>query len=142
MNGNLSFFGVIAVSMGLITDEELDVAIKIQEELLDAGEKKQLGDILKTAGHISATDIEIILAMQQTYDSVTEETRYGELAVVNGLVNQEQIDNALALQKGEMEGKTVGDILVELKQITPFQNHAILQSQERLRKAYESQRAG
>ena len=142
MNGNLSFFGVIATSMGLLTETELGAAVKLQEELLSRGENKRLGDILKSAGHISATDIEIILAMQQTYDSVTEETRYGELAVVNGLVKQEQIDEALALQKSDKKGKTVGDILVEMKHITAFQNHAILQSQERLRKAYEGLRAG
>jgi len=141
MNENLSFFGAIAVSMGLVSEEDLAKIIVLQEKLSIQGEKKRIGDLLCEAGHLTSTDVDIVLAMQQTYDIVTEETRFGELAVVNGLLTQQDIDEALNKQKESGGDRTVGDILVDMGLISTFQMNAILQSQERLRAIFDAQSA-
>ena len=93
MSETLSFFGAIAVSMGLLSEEGLAAAVALQEELGSKGVKKRLGDLLCEAQQITPNDVDIILAMQQTYDSVTEETRFGELAIANGFPGQPRLQN-------------------------------------------------
>jgi hypothetical protein len=139
MGETISFFGAIAVSMGLLSEEDLAQAVTLQEELESKDQRKRLGDILCDAKHISPNDVEIILAMQQTYDSVTEETRFGELAIANGLVSREDVEKALSIQKEGAGDKTVGEILVELGMMSTFQMGAILISQGRLRKIFNAQ---
>lgn len=136
LNNNLSFFGAIAMNMGLVTEEALNEAVNKQEKLFNDGERKRLGDILSEMKLITSTDIEIILAMQQAYDSATEETRFGELAISNGLITSEDMDKALELQKAEDRKESVGDILIEMKKITAYELNALLYTQKRLREKF------
>lgn len=57
---------------------------------------------------------------------------FGEIAVHLGFLTQDQVDEAMGEQQGMRVGKTLGEILVELKMITPEQQQRVLQHQARL----------
>lgn len=59
---------------------------------------------------------------------------FGEIAVHLGFVTQAQVDEAMAAQAGIRSGKTLGEILVERKWITPEQLQRVLQHQAKLLK--------
>ena len=129
----LSFFGAIAVGMGMLTREDLQAAVEEQQQFLEAGERRRLGDVLVDRGSLTAADVEIILAMQEAFEKSDEDTLFGELAVANGLTTQEKVDQALKRQQDEGNCQLIGEIMVEMGLISVYQREALLYTQSRLR---------
>lgn len=129
----LSFFGAIAVGMGMLTQDDLKAAVEEQQQFIEAGERRRLGDILVARGSLTEADVEIILAMQDAFEKSDEDTLFGELAVANGLVSQDKVDQALKRQQDEGNRQLIGEIMVEMGLISVHQREAILYTQSRLR---------
>ena len=96
--------GEILLSQGLITDEQLEKAVKQQ-----SATGQTLGAVLVSSGAISAQDLNSILGEQIQVDS---KKRIGEVLIEQGIINDEQLNEALKQQK--ILGKKLGEVLVSL----------------------------
>ena len=131
MNLRDSFFGVIAVKNGLLTKEQLNDCLRIQE---DGGEgAPSLGEICREHGYLTEDEVSKVLRAQAKSERILEDRLTGELAVRNGLLTQAQIDEVVDLQKGEGNGRPIGEILLERGLLTDQQLKAILRTQDRLK---------
>ncbi|MGM0460959.1 MAG: GspE/PulE family protein [Fibrobacterota bacterium] len=111
--------GEILLSQGLITEEELTKALKIQQKT-----GKTLGAILIKTGIVSADDISSVLGQQV---HISSKKRLGEVLVDQGLITDAMLNKGLALQK--KTGKKLGESLIELGYITENKLIDILSAQ-------------
>lgn len=111
--------GEVLLSQGLITEEQLDKATKMQYAT-----GQTLGAALISLKAISAQDLSSILGEQIQVDS---KKRIGEVLIEQGIITQEQLDEALKQQKSQ--GKKVGEVLVSLGFISESKLIDILSAQ-------------
>lgn len=97
--------GDILVSRNLISQQDLELALKEQKE-----KGGFLGQILINKGLVSSTDIS--RALQQLSSQITEISEFGQMLVSERTISEEQLNKALERQKSTKQGLDV--ILVEL----------------------------
>ncbi len=95
--------GEAMVKDGLITDEQLKRALRVQATLEDP---KQLGEVLIELGYATRQ------AVQEAVTRHGKHLRLGEMLVEQGLVTDETLDMALTLQ--QERGVRLGEALIEL----------------------------
>ena len=96
--------GEILIEGNLVSEQQLLAALSIQEN-----SKKPLGEILVEQGYIVKDKLEIALARQ--YGS-----KLGEILIKANVINFDQLQRALDVQKVEL--RTLGDILIEMGNVT------------------------
>lgn len=104
--------GDILVSWNLITQKDLELALKEQKE-----KGGFLGQILINKGLVSSTDIS--RALQQLSSKIGEIGELGQMLVTERVITEEQLNKALDRQKITNQG--LGEILVELGWVTAQQ---------------------
>jgi hypothetical protein len=100
-------FGAFLVAEGLITEEQLQIALRHQARL----RQTRIGDLLVTLGAISRDTLE--RAVRAQLEESGARRRIGDYLVDEELVRREDIDRALARQADD-RGKRLGELLVEL----------------------------
>jgi hypothetical protein len=97
---SVQFLGQFLVSQGLVSNEQLDLALDYQEE-----NNLPLGALALSKGLLSEKQLLIVHATQ-----LTSEERFGEIAVRRGFLSRHQLDDLLREQK---EARIlIGDALV------------------------------
>ncbi len=133
--------GKIAIEMGLLTKEQLDKAVAIQEEQVPS---PPLGELLVDKGFLKKEHLDVALAAQRERfqakadysDARLENILFGRLVVHLGLVTQEQVNECLRIQakvEDEVEVR-LGEILVKkgymsrdgVRKLLSIQNKKIL----------------
>jgi hypothetical protein len=122
-------FGMIALSMGMITKRQLDECLDIQEE---SGKGRQLGEIMLGRGDLTESQVRDILAVQKKMGSVADlpptKTRaralIGEIMVEAAYIDAKILKSALEHQ--ELLRKTgisprLGELLISLGKLTRSQ---------------------
>lgn len=97
--------GEILISAGLITQEQLEQALKEQSQ-----KGGYLGQILINKGWVSSADINRIL--QQVSPKIEHWDKLAKMLVIENVITQEQLDKAL--QKSSLTKRPLDKILVEL----------------------------
>ena len=132
-------FGLIALKEGILTQEQLDQAIAIQERSSSRG--SSLGTILVELGILKPEAVATILAIQKTNlakeDPGTGKQRadslFGRLAVRIGYVTEPQVHECVRIQAAqERDGSPVrlGRILVDKGYLDEAQVRHILKLQD------------
>jgi hypothetical protein len=124
-------FGQIAIEKDLVTQEQLDAALKQQS----GGDARQLGMILIESGHLDEHELDIVLEVQRerlartarTADNSTSklsDVLFGRLVVARKLATQSQVNECIREQASlEAMGMfmRVGEILVKKGYLTEAQ---------------------
>lgn len=132
-------FGKIAMELGLLTKEQIDTAISLQEL-----EEKQrpLGDILLDKRYLTQAELQKILEQQRAnlakVDGPTQQKKedvlFGKVAIREGLATADEVNDCLRSQaKAESAGTfpRLGEMMVEKGILTPAQVQRILERQKR-----------
>ena len=81
--------------------------------------------------------IELLFAVKHHLDVLMQDRMFGKLGVANEFVSQEKVDKALGLQvkifRQKKKSIKIGDILENIRGITPAHKTAILLTQDRIR---------
>ncbi len=81
--------------------------------------------------------IELLFAVKKHLDVLVQDRMFGKLGVANQFVSQEKVDQALGLQvdifRKNKKSVKIGDILENIKEISPAEKTAILLTQDRIR---------
>ncbi|MCJ7588081.1 MAG: hypothetical protein MUQ00_09310 [Candidatus Aminicenantes bacterium] len=101
--------GRILVDERKISNGQLEKAGQVQAE----NRAKRIGTILVEKAMISQVQLDESLKKQRE-----RTVKLGELLIEAGYISQEQLDSALRIQK-EFRNKRLGQILVDLKYVTP-----------------------
>ena len=137
---NALVLGEILVQLGLISGEEVALALNAQDTT-----GKRLGEVLTETGMIGLGDLKTALNLQQHLTKSTlveaksgrliDEWHLGSILLRSGVIDQATLDRALDLQA--RSGLRIGEALVELTAVTWDQiSEAVrFQSQERRRRA-------
>ena len=133
-------FGEIALQMGVLTPEQLNDCIDIQEK-----EKfpRQLGIILIEKGYLDSSTVEKILEEQQKnllkhMDNTQKKQRsllFGQMAISRGFITQGQLNESIREQaKIERMGifMHLGEIFVKKGFMSEEQTHQILKEQKNI----------
>jgi tRNA A-37 threonylcarbamoyl transferase component Bud32 len=96
-----SLFGRIALKKGLVSEIQLERALRFQEEIRALGLEKPLGKILVADGILAEGQVQVILRLQAINQRAQDARRFGRIALKNGFVDQDQLDAALALAQEE-----------------------------------------
>ena len=129
-------FGSIAINQKYCTQAQLDEGLRIQAGSQD---RLPLGQILVDEGFLTRQQHSDILAIQRkiltTLDPVRQVSKetilLGKLAVREGLVKEEDLNVCLRLQAKAGEKRSLGEILVERKLLTPAQLKGLLAKQSK-----------
>ncbi|MGM0443175.1 MAG: GspE/PulE family protein [Fibrobacterota bacterium] len=111
--------GEVLVSQGLITEEQLVKAMRVQQKT-----GKTIGSILIKSGIVSAEDVSAVLGQQV---HISSRKRLGEVLVDQGIITNKMLEKGLAHQK--KAGKRLGESLIELGYITEQKLIDILSAQ-------------
>lgn len=95
--------GELLVKENLVSAQEVDFSLKIQEEK----RQKPLGGYLRDNAVVTALDLKQAIELQKTLPNM----KIGEVLVKEGLVTAEQLNTALELQK-QSRKQPLGEILV------------------------------
>lgn len=96
-----SLFGRIALKKGLVSELQLERALRFQEEIRALGLEKPLGKILVADGILAEGQVEVILRLQKINQRAQDARRFGRIALKNGFVDQDQLESALAVAQEE-----------------------------------------
>lgn len=132
-------FGKIAMQLGLLTKEQIDAAIAIQE-LED--KPRPLGEILVDKRYLTQQDLQKILEQQKAnlskVDNITQEKKedilFGKVAIREGLATADEVNECLREQaKIEANGsfKRLGELMIERGVLSAGQVQKILDRQKR-----------
>jgi hypothetical protein len=131
-----SIFGRVATQFGLLSREQINVCLRIQQEAYAKGDRRPLGQIAAEQGYLTGDQAHRIAIVQAFLEGRAEDKRFGEIALCNAFINREQLDDALMTQrkgvKAGKEAKRIGQVLMDLRYITSQQRDAILRAQRRL----------
>ncbi|HBG06096.1 MAG: hypothetical protein A2075_08810 [Geobacteraceae bacterium GWC2_58_44] len=119
--------GNILIDSGLVTNHQVDEALKIQDKLIC----RRLGEIVAETFELPQELIEKSIQAASLHKEGTGRARVGDILVEAGLVTREQVEAALRIQQ---EDKTVklGEILVGQGLITEDQLICALVTQVRM----------
>lgn len=127
----------LAVSCKFLTPvQEKEILPKLM-----AGQEKNPG---RAAAHflfkervLPKDKIELLFAVKHHLDVLMQDRMFGKLGVANEFVSQEKVDKALDLQvkifRQKKKSIKIGDILENIRGITPAHKTAILLTQDRIR---------
>ncbi len=71
-SGALVLFGQIAVDKGLVTQTDLDRALRLQEQLAQQGNEMRIGEILVRAQRMTSQQVQEVLAFQEKWIAVCQ----------------------------------------------------------------------
>ncbi len=132
-------FGKIAMQLGLLTREQIDAAVALQE-LED--KPRPLGEILVDKRYITQGELQKILEQQKfnlsKVDGVTQQKKedilFGKVAIREGLATADEVNECLREQaKMESDGsvRRLGELMVERGILSTTQVQKILERQKR-----------
>ncbi len=132
-------FGKIAMQLGLLTKEQIDTAVSLQEMEV---KPRPLGEILIEKRYITQDELRRILEKQKAnlskVDDVTlqkkEDVLFGKVAIREGLATADEVNECLREQaKIESDGsiKRLGELMVERGILSTSQVQRILERQKR-----------
>ena len=101
--------GEILITCGLITQEQLDIALKEQ-----AQKGGYLGQILVNKGFVSSSDISRVL--QQASPKIKQWDGLAKMLMIENIISQEQLDQAAA--KSNLTKQPIDRTLIELGYVT------------------------
>jgi tRNA A-37 threonylcarbamoyl transferase component Bud32 len=127
----VGLFGRIAIEKGLVTESQLESALRAQEELRALGLPRQLGQLLVQDGVLKPDQVTLICRLQQMNEQAQFDKRFARIAVKNGLATQDQVDSALEAARDGGFQLTLGGVLVERGILTPVAVRAIRSAMER-----------
>lgn len=101
-------FGELLVENSVITEVQLDRALRIQGKLK---KKKRIGRVLVELGYVTDEELRDLLSRY------SQQVRLGDILVEYEFLSPEDLERALTVQKGQ-SGLRLGDVLVQEKMIT------------------------
>jgi ribosomal protein L40E len=136
--------GRIAIASGMITQEQLDLCLALQEQGRTAA--KPLGEVLLEKGFITPEQRARLLLLQKRQMASSssampapppegEEPVFGRLVLKRGLLSSDQLNEALRHQERELSHgrvKNLGQVLVEKGYLTREQVKSILTDQQKI----------
>ncbi len=135
---NAKMFGVIALSMGMITSEQLQQCLDIQQETTNV--RRRLGSIILARGYMTESQVREVLSLQGKTGETTvlpadkRERRklLGEILVERGFIDNPTLTKALRRQ--QLLRKTginprLGELLIAIGQISRQQLREALGAQ-------------
>src|SRR5437868_4188170 len=131
MAAEVGLFGRIAIEKGLVTEVQLESALRAQEELRALGLPRPLGQLLVSDGILKPDQVTLICRLQQMNEQASFDKRFARIAVKNGLATQEQVDAALEKAREGGFQITAGGVLVERGILTPAVVRGIRSAMER-----------
>ncbi|MBI3270532.1 MAG: anti-sigma factor antagonist [Planctomycetes bacterium] len=130
-------FGKLAVMNRMVTQEQIDECIRIQEVNRQMGLDLSMGEILVRKSYLTKEQVDTVARAQQYLEARKEDVRFGELAARNGFVTKERIQECLQVQEALFKQNKpfprIGQVLLEKSFITRQQISAILTAQLRLK---------
>ncbi|RME02567.1 MAG: serine/threonine protein kinase [Planctomycetota bacterium] len=133
MSDELLLFGKIALKNNLMTDVQLQQALKFQEELRQTLGYVSLGEVCVKMGFLSREDVQKILEVQRRKEIRDQSKLYGQIALKNRFISQEQLDECLKEQASSKVKRPLGHYLLKKGYIEERVHRSILRSIERLR---------
>jgi len=129
--------GNLALRYNLLDEDDMKLALYIQQEKRDAGEDMMLGEILVAHQMITRSQLNFLLSVQKMLETGQLDQKFGEIAVENRFVSETDIQQALQDQKQMFKTsksvKLLGDILVDSGMISMEQRNSILMKQNRIK---------
>ena len=104
-------FGRIALKKGLVSELQLERALRFQEEIRALGLEKPLGMILVADGILAEGQVQVILRLQRLNQRAGDARRFGRIALKNGFIDQDQLDASLAVAADEGFNRPLGLVL-------------------------------
>src|SRR4030043_2006463 len=101
--------GEILITCGLITQEQLDIALKEQ-----AQKGGYLGQILVNKGFVSSSDISRVL--QQASPKIKQWDGLAKMLMIENIISQQQLDQPAA--KSNLTKQPIDKTLIELGYVT------------------------
>lgn len=132
-------FGRIALKKGLVTEADLQRALRFQEELRALGLDRPLGRILVDEGVLAEGQVDVILRLQEVNLRARQGKAFARVAARNGLAPPEVLDDALRQAREEGFARTLEAILVEREVIDTRTVRAVHAALERARRAREGE---
>jgi len=120
--------GKILQDKGLVTSDNVDQALKIQEKL----HNRQIGEIVAESAKLSREQIESHIAQAALKQGGPGEVRVGDILVEAGLVTREQVETAYRVQQKDKKTR-VGEILIRQGLISEDQLLSALATKFRMR---------
>jgi len=122
-------FGVVAMSMGYATREQVNECIDIQRQ---SEVKRRLGDIMRQRGYLTEVQVKEILSVQGRKEETTSvpdtpsgRRRFiGEILIERGYIDRQTLNNALKRQmllRDTGLNPKLGEILISFGKITAGQ---------------------
>lgn len=119
-------FGILAMSLGLITKEQLDECLAIQEQ---STARNPLGAILLAQGYMSEKQVREILAIQSktkkkpgtSASTARRKKLLGEILVERGHIDRQTLENVLQRQRLLRQNglmSRLGELLLAIGKIT------------------------
>ncbi len=125
---NMTKLGQLLLDKCLITEKQLSESLRRQRNTYS-----RLGDILLDESMISSAQLNKAF---EEYATVPEEP-LGEFLVNREFISREQLDHAIALQKSRF--KSLGEVLTEMKAVTPGVISIVLHELERNTRSNENE---
>ena len=131
-------FGKIAIAQGYCTQDQLDEILKLQLQMQSPHRPApRLGELLVEKGVLSAEQLQTVLSIQRQNQEasdplakkIKEEALFGRLAVKEGLATEAQVEDCLRIRQSRGEIRTLGEIMVERKILSPEQVKSLLSRQ-------------
>jgi len=125
----MKLFGMVALSMGVITREQLQECVEIQQQ---STVSRKLGAILLSRGYVTESQVREILKVQgktgettSLPDTKSERKRLlGDILVERGYINRETLTTVLRRQQLLRENgisPRLGELLIAIGKITQTQ---------------------
>jgi hypothetical protein len=127
-------FGRIALKKGLVTEEQLGRALRLQEELRFVGLARPLGRLLVDEGLLAEGQVELILRLQAINQRAKDGKAFARIALRNELLSQHQLDAALAVVKAEGWERSLEAVLVDQGALEPRAVRAVRAAMDRAKR--------
>lgn len=138
-------FGKLAVMNKMVSPQQVDECIQLQEMFQKTSVEMTLGEILVKKKYMTQPQVEQIVKAQHYLEVRKEDLRFGEIAVANGFTSQGQVHEVLQLQeavfKKGQDPPRIGQILIEKQYLTQQQVIACLKAQARMAETQAQQQA-
>lgn len=138
-------FGKLAVINKMVTQQQVDECIQLQEMFEKTSVEMSLGEILVKKKYMTQAQVDQILKTQHYLEVRKEDIRFGEIAIANEFTTQERVHECLQLQeaafKKGQDPPRLGQLLLEKQYMTQQQVIACLKAQARMADTAAQQQA-
>ncbi|GEM_PF-420460 len=138
-------FGKLAVMNKMVSSQQVDECIGLQEMFQKTSVEMTLGEILIKKKYMTQAQVDQIVKAQHYLEVRKEDIRFGEIAVANGFTSQGQIHECLQLQeavfKRNQDPPRIGQVLLEKQYMSQQQVVACLKAQARMAETQAQQQA-